>query len=207
LIAPTNRPLFALGGVDRDRQLTAYSAKATFQPVSAQRFDFSFFGDPATGDLGPQRRTSLLREDATGFSSLEYGGHNQTARYEGVVSSNFLVTASIARSRNYINETPETNTYSVLDTTVSPNVRSGGLGYVENIDGHNMQTRPRRRGCCRTTRSAADSSSRTSITTTSSTAPARPSRCRTARRRRPAPRSPSIPIRPSVRSIASPART
>jgi hypothetical protein len=138
-IAPANRPLSSLGDVDRDRQLTAYSAKATYQPASAHRFDLSLFGDPATGDLGPQRRTSLLRESATGFSSLNYGGHNQTLRYEGVLGSQLLVTAALARARNYIDESPETDQYSILDTTVSPNVRRGGLGYVENIDGSNMQ--------------------------------------------------------------------
>jgi hypothetical protein len=139
LIAPSNRPLIRLGGVDRDRQLTAYSAKTTLQPISAQRVDFSFFGDPANGDLGPQRRTSLLREAQTGRSSIEYGGHNQTVRYEGVLRSNLLVTAALARSTNYINETPESDQYSILDTTATPNVRRGGLGYVENIDGHNLQ--------------------------------------------------------------------
>ena len=34
-----------------------YAAKATWQATPAQRIDVSFFGDPAHGDLGPQRYT------------------------------------------------------------------------------------------------------------------------------------------------------
>jgi outer membrane receptor protein involved in Fe transport len=139
LVAPSNRPLASLGSVNRDRQLTAYSAKATYQPASAHRLDASVFGDPAHGDLGPQRRTSLLRDGPTGFSSLNYGGHNQTLRYGGVLGSQLLVTASLSRSSNFIDETPQTDQYSILDTTVTPNARRGGLGYVENIDGQNLQ--------------------------------------------------------------------
>jgi hypothetical protein len=139
LIAPENRPLRTLGSVDRDRRSLVYSGKVTFQPVSAHRLDFSVFGDPATGPLGPQRRESLLRAEATGFSELGFGGHNQTVRYEGVIGQRLLASASFARSTNYITETPEVELHSILDTSVSPFVRRGGLGYVENIDGQNLQ--------------------------------------------------------------------
>ena len=37
----------------------SYSGKATWQAAAAHRFDVSFFGDPAKGDLGPQRTSSL----------------------------------------------------------------------------------------------------------------------------------------------------
>lgn len=44
--------------------------------------DASFFGDPSEGDNGPQRSTALRAQDPSQFSALEYGGHNQTVRYE-----------------------------------------------------------------------------------------------------------------------------
>ena len=53
--APEGFPLRSLGEVDRDRMLTSYSAKGTYQLNSSHRFDASFFGDPAKGDMGPQR--------------------------------------------------------------------------------------------------------------------------------------------------------
>jgi hypothetical protein len=137
--APENFPLSTLGEVERERQAMVYSGKATWQPANAHRLDVSVFGDPSEGDPGPQRRSSLLRDDETGFSSLEFGGHNQTLRYEGVLGSNWLLSASFARATNYLREFPEVDALSVLDTTVTPNARRGGLGYVEDIDGENRQ--------------------------------------------------------------------
>src|SRR5262245_6022053 len=117
LIAPEDYPLRALGDVNRDRRLQVYSAKGTYAFSSGQRFEVSAFGDPSTGDLGPQRRTALLRQEATGFSSLAFGGHNQTARYEGALGPHWLLTASVSHASNYLRETPETDLYNVLDTT------------------------------------------------------------------------------------------
>src|SRR5215831_15421206 len=129
--APAGFPLLGLGGVNRVRDTTAYSAKATFQATSSHRFDASFFGDPSNGLDGPQRPGALLGTTAAQFSTLSYGGHNQTGRYEGVISTHFLVEASYARALNQIAETPDANTWQVTDRTVTPNVRSGGLGYFE----------------------------------------------------------------------------
>jgi hypothetical protein len=78
-IAPEDFPLHSLGEVNRDRQITSYAAKGTWQASQRHRFDASFFGDPAHGDNGPQRTTALLRTTTSGFSELDkYGGHNQS---------------------------------------------------------------------------------------------------------------------------------
>ena len=45
--APEAFPLQTLGGVSRDRRLTNYAAKGTWQVSSGHRLDASFFGDPA----------------------------------------------------------------------------------------------------------------------------------------------------------------
>ena len=68
-----------------------YSAKGTYQLASAHRIDASFFGDPAKGDMGAQRTSSLTVDDTSSFSELEYGGHNQTVRYDGIISPTWLV--------------------------------------------------------------------------------------------------------------------
>ncbi len=72
-----------------------YSAKATWQPTSAQRIDASFFGDPSTGDNGPQRESALLVTDTSSFSSLIYGGHNQT-----VATAARWTTAGCSKARS-----------------------------------------------------------------------------------------------------------
>ena len=140
LVAPGATPLSSLGEVDRDRQIFNYAAKGTFQIATAHRIDASFFGDPAEGDLGPQRAAALLRDDMAGFSELTYGGHNQTARYEGVVKPTWLLEASVARAKNSIEELPSVNEWSVEDQTGPVIRRSGGIGFYEvGNDGVNLQ--------------------------------------------------------------------
>ena len=134
--APPNFPLASLGQVPRDRRTVSYAAKGTFQLSSAHRFDASFFGDPSKGDTGPQRTSSLLvtpTADARtpAFSSIDYGGHQQALRYDGVLNSRFLLEVAFARANNRINELPSANTWRVTDTTVSPNVITGGIGFYE----------------------------------------------------------------------------
>jgi len=129
--APEGFPLHALGSVDRDRRITNYAAKGTWQISSGHRIDASFFGDPATGALGPQRRGSLLNQTTDGYSALEYGGHNQTVHYSGVLNSHFLVDASLGRALNRILETPASNAWEVRDFRVTPREITGGLGFYE----------------------------------------------------------------------------
>jgi carboxypeptidase family protein/TonB-dependent receptor-like protein len=129
--APDGFPLQALGSVDRDRRLTNYAAKGTWQATGAHRVDASFFGDPATGALGPQRSSSLLNQTQAGYSSLEYGGHNQTVHYDGVLNAHFLVDASFGRALNRILERPAEDAWLVRDFRVTPTVVTGGLGFYE----------------------------------------------------------------------------
>jgi outer membrane receptor protein involved in Fe transport len=131
LIAPDGFPLTGLGEVERKRHTTSYSAKGTAQIGGAHRLDASFFGDPSHGDNGPQRSSALLRTTTSGFSELDYGGHQQTVRYDGIVTAHWLVEASFARSENKISELPSNNTWQVTDTTVVPNIVSGGIGQYE----------------------------------------------------------------------------
>ena len=138
--APEGFPLRSLGEIDRDRLVTSYSAKGTYQATSSHRFDASFFGDPATGDMGPQRTSALTVTDTSSFSEIEYGGHNQTVRYDGVLSPTWLLEGSFARAYNLIGETPSVDEWRVTDTTVVPNVITGGIGgYEQGNKGTNLQ--------------------------------------------------------------------
>ena len=130
-VAPAGFPLASLGPVDRDRRIANYAAKGTWQLTSTHRIDASFFGDPAKGTTGPQRSSSLLNQRTDGYSSLEYGGHNQTVHYSGVLNPRFLVEASFGRALNRILETPSVNEWQVRDFRVTPRVVTGGLGFYE----------------------------------------------------------------------------
>jgi outer membrane receptor protein involved in Fe transport len=138
--APEGFPLRSLGEVDRDRMLTSYSAKATYQFTPSHRFDASFFGDPAHGDMGPQRTSALSVNDTSSFSEIDYGGHNQTVRYDGVLSPTWLVEGSFSRAYNKISELPSVDEWRVTDTTVVPQRISGGIGFYEQgNEGTNLQ--------------------------------------------------------------------
>ena len=81
-----------------------------------------------TATTGPQRTSSLLKQTTSGFSSLDYGGHNQTVHYDGVLSSHFLLEARSAARSTSIIETPSVNDWQVTDFRVTPRVITGGLG-------------------------------------------------------------------------------
>jgi hypothetical protein len=140
ITAPAGFPLESLGEVDRKRHIDSYSGKVSAQIGNGHRLDASFFGDPATGDMGPQRLSSLVRTDTSAFSSLEYGGHNQTVKYDGVLRPSWLVEATVSRAKNNLVETPSSQTFQMTDTTVVPNIVSGGIGFYEaGNEGVNLQ--------------------------------------------------------------------
>jgi hypothetical protein len=145
--APADFPLASLGDVPRDRRVLNYAAKGTWQIASGSRLDLSFFGDPSKGDMGPQRSGTtgvndpLLREDRAGFSSIDkYGGHNQSVRFNGALSSRWLLETGYARAANDVVEIPFADEWQVTDRTVTPNIRSGGIGlYDQSNRGVNHQ--------------------------------------------------------------------
>jgi hypothetical protein len=144
LIAPDdveNFPARALGEVDRDRQVLNYAAKGTFQLNSLHRIDASFFGDPGEGDPGPQRNNALLGEGTARFSEInEFGGHNLSGRWNGIITPMWFLEASFSRAQNDFVETPLVDEPSFIDRTGDgPDRVLGGLGFFENLDGENLQ--------------------------------------------------------------------
>lgn len=134
-------PLYKLGGIDRTRTITSYSAKATYNLSSNHHIDVSFFGDPAKGANGPQRTTAMLAQNRSQYSELQkYGGNNQTVSYNGVFSQKFVLEAAYSHARNQIIEVPSVNQWNTTDFRVIPNVVTGGIGFYEaGNDGKNSQ--------------------------------------------------------------------
>jgi hypothetical protein len=81
--APAGFDLFNTSGYDRTLRDVSYAAKGTAQ-LGGHRIEASFFGDPSHGPLVPQRPSSLLVATTSSFSEIDYGGHNQTVRYDGI---------------------------------------------------------------------------------------------------------------------------
>ena len=85
---PQGFPLLSLGDVDRRETASPTLRRRRCKLKNGQRIDASFFGDPSKGPNGPQRASAMLNQTTAGFSSLDYGGHNQTIRYDGAVRPN-----------------------------------------------------------------------------------------------------------------------
>ena len=140
MIAPQGVPLAGMGEVDRERSVNPYAAKATFQISADHRLDLSVFGDPAEGEMGPQSSTALTYVSTGAFSSLEYGSQNQTLRYQGALSPEWLLEASVGRSRSDFGESPLLDEWQVIDYTVSPSLTTGGKGtYNPGSQGESLQ--------------------------------------------------------------------
>ncbi|HET7294940.1 MAG TPA: TonB-dependent receptor [Vicinamibacteria bacterium] len=141
LVAPDGFPLESLGETDRKRKIYSYAGKLTWQASANHRVDVSVYGDPSKGDMGPQRAAAMVGRNTAGFSEISsYGGHNQVLKYDGVLTNNWLIEASIGRATNKIEEVPSVDEWSVTDATVVPNVVSGGIGFYEvGNDGENIQ--------------------------------------------------------------------
>jgi hypothetical protein len=133
-------PLRSMGEVVRERKFLSYSAKGTYEANANNRFNVSFFGDPGSAPVGPQRNNALEGTDTARFSSFSrFGGHNAVVKYDGVITNSFLLEASWARAQNTTNEVPSVNTWRLQDNRVTPQIRSGGIGFFENNEGTNKQ--------------------------------------------------------------------
>jgi hypothetical protein len=134
--APKGFPLASLGSVDRKRHSYSYAGKLTYQASSNHTLTFSAFGDPSHGDNGPQRLISLDGDGTEAFSAIDYGSHQQTLRYEGVLSRSWLIEAAVGHSQSHFTEIPSANTNYVTNGLVTPVTITGGIGWFLNTRSH-----------------------------------------------------------------------
>jgi hypothetical protein len=134
--APQGFPLATLGDVDRKRHSYSYASKLTYQLSAHHKLDVSAFGDPSHGDSGPQRVGSLTGDTTEAFSAIDYGGHSQVLRYDGILSPKWLVEATLSHSQNAFTEIPSADTNLVTDGTAVPVRTTGGVGFYQNTKSH-----------------------------------------------------------------------
>ncbi len=143
-VAPDGFPLEELGEVDRDRTSMAYAGKLTLMAGSGHRLELSAFGDPTTGDPGPQAADAMRYRSTSAFSSLDFGGHNQGLLYQGILRPSWLVEASLAHAASHFEEEVLVDQWQITDETNTPVETSGGKGrYEGQNDGESWQFRVR----------------------------------------------------------------
>ena len=126
---------------------SSYAAKGTWQVTSSHRFDASFFGDPAKGDMGPQRSSALLTvDDTSSFSEIEV----RRPQPDGPLLRRRSPPTGCSRPRsparlNASCETPSVNAWRVTDTDRDAATSSrGGIGFYEAGQPEQQLAVPRR---------------------------------------------------------------
>ena len=109
--------------LEGERVAHNYAVKFNWMLSTKNQLELTFFGDPARGDDGPQRDLSGVagqarnQEFATGggASTIRYGSHNQSLKWNAVFSPTFFMEAQIARHDGSFRETSTSNGYNYLD--------------------------------------------------------------------------------------------
>src|SRR5262245_9259423 len=152
-------PAAAAGIQVRDRTSNNCAGKITWYANPNHRLELSAFGDPSTGDAGPQR-FSLRTIDfpqGGGLSDITYGANNYTLKYDAVFTPNLFMTAQLGRHDGKFEETSSLNHSRYTDQRqlrcfLSPRLCApgqardnaatwafGGVGFISNSTDVNDQ--------------------------------------------------------------------
>jgi len=99
---PSNFALSSLGVQQLRINTYNYSGKGTVRLSDNHSIEVSYFGDPAHSSTGSYR--SLLYNNTSGMSKLNFGSRNLTAHYNGTLSPTWLVNIGFSWMHNTFNE-------------------------------------------------------------------------------------------------------
>ncbi|HEX6790412.1 MAG TPA: TonB-dependent receptor [Candidatus Krumholzibacteria bacterium] len=149
----TAQALAADAGYDHtlkaDRTIWNYAGNLKWNVNSRNSITFSAFGDPSTGDMGPQRISAVEVEDpSTRYSEISFGGNNAAIRWESELYNNGFVEASYALHRDDFEEDLNVNLPNGTmffdpatgDSLAVPR-NFGGPGFYEDSQSTNNQWR------------------------------------------------------------------
>ena len=152
-------PAATAGLQTRDRQSNNYAGKVTWYANPNHRLELSAFGDPSTGDVGPQRFSlrNIDFPEGGGLSEIKYGANNYTLKYDAVFTPTFFLQAQLGRHDGKFEETSSLNKSRYTDQRqlrcfLSPNFcvtgqsrdnaatwANGGVGFISNSTDVNDQ--------------------------------------------------------------------
>ncbi|NLI48567.1 MAG: TonB-dependent receptor [Acidobacteria bacterium] len=127
------------GFFERKDTIFSWSTKGNFVPHSNHNIEFSMFADPSRRDGGPNRNMTAEGDD--NYSELNYGSFNFIGRYNGVLTNNWFLTASLGRAYNRFEEQiTHVDRIGYWDYVNYPSRQlMGGIGFFENNNGENWQ--------------------------------------------------------------------
>ena len=104
-------PAATAGLQTRERMSNNYAGKLTWYANPNHRLELSAFGDPSTGDAGPQRFSlrNIDFDQGGGLSEITYGANNYTLKYDAVFTPTFFLQAQLGRHDGKFEETSNLN--------------------------------------------------------------------------------------------------
>ena len=127
------------GLVDRRTTSLDYAGKLTYKLNDRHTLESSVFGDPTTSNDVPW--STLNATDKTVNSKWDYGTRNWAVRYDGTLSSTWLIDSAFTWSWNHFTETPLADVTQIVDNTqtaaIGPQIGSfnaQGFGFLEPYD-------------------------------------------------------------------------
>jgi len=159
---PTSTYPAAVAGIQTQKRTSNnYAAKLTWYASPNHRLELTAFGDPSTGDLGPQR-FSLRNIDfpqGGGDSAIEFGANNYSLKYDAVFTPTFFMQALVGYHNGNFKETSAINKSRYTDQRqlrcfLSPffcapgqsrdnaaTWANGGIGFISNSEDKNAQAK------------------------------------------------------------------
>ena len=150
VVAPINTVFGAGGASDLGiheivERTINYAGKLSYRLNDSHSVDASLFGDPTIRGFGPNRGINI--EDPAAFSRLDFSQINWTVRYNGSLTPNWLLSASLGQNHQRFEEQQLTNEYSLddrsqlnrstllIDPSLPVQTFSGGIGNFEGTTG------------------------------------------------------------------------
>jgi len=141
VLPPANVGLFNIVGQHAQRYRSFnYSGKIDWNIHTNHTLSFSMFGDPTKTNLSSFNTLNI--NNTTAFSKLDYGSHNLSLRYNGVLTPTLTFSASYGLNRNRFDETGFADINQIVDRTgpSSTGATNGqftavGLGFIEPTRG------------------------------------------------------------------------
>jgi hypothetical protein len=118
------------GSLDTKATENLYAGKLTFNLTQSQNIAASVIGDPTTTN-GPL--FGIAGPPSTFEGNLKTGGADAIARYSGVFGTSFVMNADVGKHREKSSIGGDgTGIPQLIDTTVQPNVLTGGFSFFAN---------------------------------------------------------------------------
>jgi outer membrane receptor for ferrienterochelin and colicin len=125
-----------------DRTIWNYAGNMKWFAHPKHTFTISAFGDPSTGEDGPQRlESAALVDPSRRNSSIEFGGNNATVRWVGQLLENSFIEASYSYHRDRFHETVAHNEPNITDFRSGAVQLFGSVGFIDDATSWNSQYR------------------------------------------------------------------